>query len=38
MQMLLDQAGFKVEAEKGDWTDADTTADHHVIVFFARKQ
>ena len=37
MRMLLAQAGFRIEAEKGDWTDADANADHHVIVFFARK-
>jgi SAM-dependent methyltransferase len=37
MRMLLDQAGFRIEAEKGDWTDADASADHNVIVFFARK-
>lgn len=28
---------FTMEAEKGDWTDADVTADHDVIVYFARK-
>lgn len=37
MQLLLENAGFTIEAEKGDWTDADVTADHDVIVFFARK-
>jgi SAM-dependent methyltransferase len=37
MHMLLEQAGFKIEAEKGDWTDADATADHDTIVYFARK-
>jgi SAM-dependent methyltransferase len=37
MRMLLDKAGFTVEAEKGDWTDEDPTADHDVIVYFARK-
>jgi SAM-dependent methyltransferase len=37
MHMLLEKAGFTVEAEKGDWTDADATADHDVIVYFARK-
>lgn len=35
--MLLEKAGFSVEAEKGDWTDADVTADHDVMVYFARK-
>jgi len=38
MQLLLEQAGFTVEALKGDWTDADVTADHDVIVYFARKK
>ena len=37
MRMLLEKAGFTVEAEKGDWTDADATADHNGIVYFARK-
>lgn len=35
--MLLEQAGFRVEAEKGDWTDVDATAEHDVIVYFAKK-
>jgi SAM-dependent methyltransferase len=37
MRMLLEQAGFRIEAEKGDWTDTDATPDHDVIVYFARK-
>ena len=37
MYRLLEKAGFTVEAAKGDWTDVDATADHDVIVFFARK-
>jgi len=37
MRMLLEKAGFTVEAEKGDWTDADATAEHDVIVYFAKK-
>jgi hypothetical protein len=37
MRMLLEKAGFTLEAEKGDWTDAEATADHDVIVYFARK-
>ena len=37
MLMLLDKAGFAVESAKGDWTDEDATADHDVIVYFARK-
>jgi SAM-dependent methyltransferase len=36
-RMLLEKAGFRLEAEKGDWTDADATADHEVIVYFAKK-
>jgi hypothetical protein len=26
MRRLLEQAGFQLEAEKGDWTGLDTTA------------
>jgi hypothetical protein len=37
LHLLLENAGFKIEAEKGDWTDADATADHDVIIYFARK-
>ena len=37
MHLLFEKAGFKVEAEKGDWTEANATADHDVIVYFARK-
>jgi SAM-dependent methyltransferase len=37
LHALLEKAGFMVEAEKGDWTDADAKADHEVIVFVARK-
>jgi SAM-dependent methyltransferase len=37
MLRSLEQAGFTVEAEKGDWTDADATADTGVIVYFAKK-
>lgn len=37
MRMMLEKAGFTIEAEKGDWTGADATADHDVIVYFARK-
>src|SRR5262245_32791217 len=37
LRMLLEHAGFRVEAEKGDWTEADATADHSVIVYVARK-
>src|SRR5687768_13689533 len=37
LRMLLEQAGFTIEAEKGGWTDEDATPDHDVIVYFARK-
>lgn len=37
LRMLLERAGFQVEAEKGDWTDVDANADHDVIVYVARK-
>ncbi|MBI1278877.1 MAG: methyltransferase domain-containing protein [Anaerolineaceae bacterium] len=37
LQMLLEKAGFKVEAVEGGWTDADVTADDDVMVYFARK-
>jgi SAM-dependent methyltransferase len=37
IHLLLEKAGFQVEAEKGDWTEVDATADHAVIVYFAKK-
>jgi hypothetical protein len=37
VRLLLEKAGFTIEAEKGDWTDADVTAEHDTIVYFARK-
>lgn len=37
MRMLLEQAGFKIEAEKGDLTDEDASAEHEFIVYVARK-
>ena len=37
LRALLEKAGFTVEAEQGDWTVADATGDHSVIVFVARK-
>jgi hypothetical protein len=37
MRLLPEQAGFTIEAKKGDWTDADVAADPDVIVYFARK-
>jgi SAM-dependent methyltransferase len=37
IRLLLEKAGFTIEAEKGDWTDADVTAGHKAIIFFARR-
>ncbi len=37
MLMLLDKAGFAVEFAIGDLPDEGATADHNVIVYFARK-
>ena len=37
LRAMLAHAGFRLEAEKGDWTDEDAGPDHGVIVFFARK-
>ena len=37
MQLLLEKAGFTVDAVKGDWTDDDATAEHDALVYFARK-
>jgi hypothetical protein len=37
MRMLLEQAGFQIEAEKGDWTEVDPNADSYVIVYVARR-
>ena len=37
LRLLLEKAGFKIEAEQGDWTEAAMTADNDVIVFVARK-
>lgn len=37
VRLLLEKAGFTIEAEKGDWTDADVTAANDTIVYFARK-
>lgn len=36
-RMLLEKAGFSIEAEKGDWSDVDANNDHDVIVYFAKK-
>ena len=37
MRMLLEQAGFQIEAEKGDLTDVDANAEHEFMVYVARK-
>ena len=37
MRLLLEQVGFRIEAVKGDWSDADATADHEVMMYVARK-
>jgi SAM-dependent methyltransferase len=37
IHLLLEKAGFQLEAEKGDWTDVEATAEHDVIVYFAKK-
>jgi SAM-dependent methyltransferase len=34
---MLEQAGFVIEAIQGDYTEAEATAEHEVIVFIARK-
>jgi SAM-dependent methyltransferase len=36
MQLLLEKAGFTVDAVKGDWTDDDATAEHDALIYFAR--
>jgi SAM-dependent methyltransferase len=38
LHQMLEQAGFKIEAIQGDYTEEEATADHDVIVFIARKQ
>ncbi len=37
LHMMLEAAGFRIEATKGGWTDAEATSDDDVIVFVARK-
>jgi SAM-dependent methyltransferase len=34
---MLQQAGFEIEAIQGDYTEAEASAEHDVIVFIARK-
>lgn len=37
LRQLLEQAGFKIDAIQGDYTEAEATAEHDIIVFMARK-
>ena len=37
LRQMLEQAGFEIEAIQGDYTEAEATAEHDVIVFIARK-
>lgn len=37
LRMLLEKAGFTIEAEKGDWAKDDAAADHDCLIYFARK-
>lgn len=37
LRQMLEQAGFEIEAIQGDYTEAEATAEHEIIVFFARK-
>jgi hypothetical protein len=37
LRQMLEQAGFEIEAIQGDYTEAEATAEHNVIVFIARK-
>jgi SAM-dependent methyltransferase len=37
MRFLLETAGFTIEAEQGDWTDAPASSEHKVITFIARR-
>ena len=34
---MLEQAGFGIETIQGDYTEAEASAEHDVIVFIARK-
>ena len=38
LRQMLEQAGFEIEAVQGDYTEAEATSEHNVIVFIARKQ
>lgn len=37
LRQMLEQAGYEIEAIQGDYTQAEATAEHDVIVFIARK-
>ena len=37
MRMLIEQAGFRIEAEKSDLTEAEATSDTGTIIYVARK-
>lgn len=37
MRLLLEKAGFTIEAEKGDWTDTDANTGHDVIIYIVKK-
>lgn len=37
MRMLLEQAGFQIEAEKADLTEQVPNADTETIIYVARK-
>ncbi len=37
LQMMLEQVGFRDIVPQGDFTEAEATPDHGVLVFLARK-
>jgi hypothetical protein len=37
LRQMLEQVGFEIEGIQGDYTEAEATAKHDVIVFIARK-
>lgn len=37
LRMMFEQVGFKIEAIQGNYTEAEATAEHDVIVLIARK-
>ena len=38
LRMLLERAGFQIEAEKANWSEKTVSADDDVVVYVARKQ